>query len=165
MVRRLIDREIAAFRSRISDCGRRQGRCGAKSSPGSARRSRRIRVQRSLAAAERRDPHLPAIILAGRDAVCAIDRLMLERERAANTAKERAKAEGEADAKAEFFTMIAVVLAFFALVALMVWWMGARGIVRPIAAPVSCLRALSEGDTTSARPGEGQKERAQRTRG
>lgn len=90
---------------------------------------------------------------------------MLERERAANTAKERAKAEGEADAKAEFFTMIAVVLAFFALVALMVWWMGARGIVRPIAAPVSCLRALSEGDTTSARPGEGQKERAQRTRG
>ncbi len=159
-VRRLVEREVPQFR----DAVRR-----VREVAGPARREILDRLvpaaesyiaglQRSLAAAERRDPDLSAVVMANRDAIRTVDRLTLELERAAQAASDRVRAEAEADAAAKELLVIAGVVASLLLAALMVWLIGARGIARPVAESVARLRALAEGDTTTPIPGVGRKD-------
>ncbi|MCS6920774.1 MAG: methyl-accepting chemotaxis protein, partial [Elioraea sp.] len=159
-VRRVIERQTADFRETY-------GQLRAVAGPvrreildrlGPAAETYLAGVQRSLAAAERRDPELADILSANREAIRAIDQLTRELEQAAEAAKKRVQVEAAADVNSKFYTTAAILLASFLLAALMVWLIGARGIARPISESVNRLRALSDGDTAAPIPGLGRKD-------
>ncbi|MCS6855623.1 MAG: methyl-accepting chemotaxis protein [Elioraea sp.] len=115
-------------------------------------------IKRTLAAAERREGDLAAIVLANRDLVRSLDQLSRELEQTAQAAKSRIEDEARATADLTFRMMVGVLVGGLLFAALLVWLAGARGIARPISVSVARLRALAEGDTAAPIPGLGRKD-------